>query len=108
MLTENPPTPDFLEYSRKLKLFSDNIEVKLPRSKEDRDKQLLEYMKFTKENTLIMSQIYHFLYFIKDDVESASEIRQTFTVQEILQLMKDVKALQASLRTAEVDESASV
>ena len=98
MVTEKPQTPDFLEYSRKLKLFSDNIEVKLPRSKEDRNKQLLEYMKFTKEYTLIMSQIYHSLYFIKDDVESASEIRQTFTIQEILQLMKDVKALQTTLR----------
>lgn len=56
-------TPDFLEYSRKLKLFSDEIEVKLPRSREDRNRKLLEYMKFTKEYTLIMSQICKYMHF---------------------------------------------
>ena len=65
--------PDFLEYSRKLKLFSDNIKVKLPRSKENRDKQLLEYMNFTKEYTLIMSQICNYMHFSENDFGSDEE-----------------------------------
>jgi len=95
------PEIDFLEASRKFKLFSDNIEVKLPRprNKWKINALLLENLKFTKELTLILSQICNSLHFIKDDVELAAEYRQAFTVQEILQFMRDLEALRHSLRS---------
>jgi len=55
--------PDFLEYSRKFKLFSDNIEVKLPRSRKDRDKMLLDNLKFIKEFTAVFSEICKWTHF---------------------------------------------
>ena len=56
--------PDFLDFSRKLKLFSDEITVKLPLRRKDRDKKLLESLAFNKEMTMIISQILHSLYFL--------------------------------------------
>ena len=55
--------PDFLEYSRKLKLFSDNIEVKLPRDRNERDKLLLDNLKFVKESIAIFSEICKWIHF---------------------------------------------
>jgi len=96
------PNIDFLEASRKFLSFSNDIVIKLPRNRKDRDELLLKNLKFTKELTLIISQICKNLHFIKDDVELAAEYRSAFTVEEILQFMRHLEAMRDSLRSAEV------
>jgi len=91
--------PNFLEYSRKLKLFSDQIQIKLPLKREDRDKALLEYMEFTKEQTLILSQICHAFHFIKNGVEIAIEYKNAFSIGELRQFMKLLEIFRDSLRS---------
>ena len=93
------PTIDFLEASSKFLSFSNDIVIRLPRNGKVRDELLLSNLKFTKELTLIISQICRNLHFIKDDVELAAEYRHAFTVQEIIQFMRDLEAMRDSLRT---------
>lgn len=70
-------TPDFLEYSRKLKLFSDNTEIKLPRDRKDRDILLLDNLKFVKEATAIFSEICKWIHFSQLDRVEYEPIRLT-------------------------------
>lgn len=66
---------DFLDFSRKFKLYSDSVEIRLPRSRSDRDKKLLESLEFIKESSLIFSEICKGMHFttMQNSIRSESK-----------------------------------
>lgn len=98
------PNIDFLEASRKFKLYSDDIDLKLPRSREDRDKELIEIKAFTKELTLFCSQIFHGMHFLKDRIEAHQYIMTLEDYKEYMKTLIELKEMvqsQISIRSEE-------
>jgi len=98
MVTKNPDI-DFLDFSRKIKLYSDSVEIKLPRNRADRDKKLLESLKFIKEYTLLSSQICQSMHFLKDRIESTEGYQNLPTLEEFKEYMKTLTELKEIIQS---------